>query len=385
MEPSIKNKKFILFSFALLNVLFFAPHSIAETPIIRISILENVSQFTLSLTGPYKIINPANRSVLEKRRTIKSSVVRSDNGGIFIGDEFYAADVLRITTDKDITLKIERDKKKYRGAIDIKRTQQNQLSAINRLDLESYVKGVLYHEVTHKWPMEATKAQAVAIRTYALYQIQNRKNEDFDVTRDIYSQVYGGKSAERYRTNLATQQTKGEILKYNSEVLPAYFHSNSGGHTEDVSELWDQNSKPLKGIRDVYAKYAPNYFWKKNFQSSFIQEKLNENGYKLGLINEISVLERNKSGRIRKLQITTRDGKRIMVPGKKFREIIGPNLIKSNMYVIDMQGYYFNLIGKGWGHGVGMCQWGAYNMARKRFNYKQILKHYYPGANLGRI
>ena len=129
----------------------------------------------------------------------------------------------------------------------------------------------------------------------------------------------------------------------------------------------------------------PNYRWKKNFRSKDIQQKLNANGFKLGLIKEIDVLERTKSGRIKNLEIKTRDGKSTTISGIKFRDIIGPNVLKSNYYDIEMKGYYFDVNGRGWGHGVGMCQWGVYRMAKKRYEYTRILGYYYPGAKITKI
>jgi stage II sporulation protein D len=220
------------------------------------------------------------------------------------------------------------------------------------------------------------------MRTYP--QLQDQAQQ-YDVSSDIYSQVYGGRSAERFRTNLAAGSTKGEILTFQNNVLPAYFHSNSGGYTEDVSELWKQNLSPLKGVPDEYSEGAPHYTWKKNFQSSAVQKKLNDGGFKIGAIEEIKVLTRNRSGRIRQLEIKDREGKTVQIDGKSFRNILGPNDVKSNNYEVVMRGYFFDLQGKGWGHGVGMSQWGAFNMAEKRFSYKEILNYYYPGAEVEKL
>ena len=102
----------------------------------------------------------------------------------------------------------------------------------------------------------------------------------------------------------------------------------------------------------------------------------------MGLIKEIKVLERNKSQRIKELKIIERDNKEVVISGKDFRNIVGPNLIKSNNYVIEMKGYYADFLGKGWGHGVGLCQWGANFMAGQGYRFDQILKYYYPGAEI---
>ena len=355
--------------------------------IIRIAVLNQVRDVVIATKGYYKISDPKTKTILFNARGLKNSLIRGQQEGIQIGHQIYPVRQLRIESNKTLKVFVRNHWQDYRGSIDIllSKVQDNHLSVINRLDLEEYVRGVLYHEVSHKWPMQAIMAQAVAVRTYALYQVQQNRKKSFDVTNDIYSQVYGGKTAERYRTNIAAKRTLGEVLFFGGEVLPAYYHSNSGGRTEDVAELWKQDLLPLKGVVDPYSKGAPNYKWKKSFRSKDIQDKLNEYGYNLGLIKEIRVLERNPSGRIRKIKIMTRDGKETILPGKDFREMIGPNIIKSNFYDIEMKGYYFDVLGYGWGHGVGMCQWGAYNMSRQRFNYKEILRYYYPGSEIRRL
>ena len=208
-------------------------------------------------------------------------------------------------------------------------------------------------------------------------------DKDFDVTSDIYSQVYGGRTSERYRTNLAVNRTKRQVMTYQGDIIPAYFHATCGGQTEDVSELWKHPNAPyLKGGKCPFCSFSPHYHWKKNLQLKDIQNKLNEKGLKVGLIKNIRIVSYNKSGRIQKLKITARDGKTQDITGKDFRLFIGPNIIKSNHYQIEMNGYYMDIIGRGWGHGVGMCQWGALGMARQRFYYKEILHFYYPDVQI---
>ncbi|MFA5262075.1 MAG: SpoIID/LytB domain-containing protein [Candidatus Omnitrophota bacterium] len=259
-------------------------------------------------------------------------------------------------------------------------TPERRLLFVNAVDLEEYIKGVLYHEVSHRWPLEAIKAQAVAVRTYAIYQAQQNKNKDYDMTNDIYSQVYGGKTSERYRTDLAVQRKKGEGLIFKGKVLPAYYHATCGGFTENVKEVWKHDLYPLRGVRCGFCAHSPHYSWKKNFRLKDIQEKLNKSGYKIGLIKNIEVRDRTLSGRIKTLDITGRAGEKIPISGKAFRDIVGPNELRSNDYRVFMKGYYCDFIGKGWGHGVGLCQWGAMGMAKQQHTYDEILMYYYPGA-----
>jgi len=351
---------------------------------VRIAILKDTESFITSIRGSYKIIDLNTNEVIDQGRRLSSSKVILRNKDIYIGRDNLRTDRIRIELKKDLALLNKKKLKRYRGWIDIVRKKNNKFLVVNRVDLEDYVRGVLYHEVSHRWPIEAIKAQAVATRSYAMYQMKMNKDQPYDVTSDIYSQVYGGKNAERFRTNIAVKRTSKLIMMHHNQVLPAYFHSNSGGHTENVQELWKHKLTPLQGVNDQYSIDAPNYHWKKNFKSSDIQKILNKQGLKIGLIKDIKVINRNGSGRIKNLKITDRQGNVIILTGKKFRSLIGSNIVRSNNFEIIMKGYYFDLVGKGWGHGVGMSQWGAYNMARKKIKYQKILQFYYPGIKLAK-
>ena len=386
MEPKMIRYVLIaicLFAFAAKGISFSAASG--RKDVVRVAVLKETGGFDLSVRGKYTVIDPQTNGVIDRGKRLKRSTVTAGQGGIRIGGRAYGIRRLRIIAKKDVAIYRGGRKRRYREKIDVILAKNGTLLVVNTLDLESYVKGVLYHEVPHRWPMNAIKAQAVATRSYALYKTGESKEQEYDVTSGIYSQVYGGRSAERYRTNIAANRTRGQILSYRGKVLPAYFHSNCGGRTEDVAELWKNDLPPLKGVKCGFCKGMPSYRWKKNFRSKDIQEKLNANGYTLGLIKEIAVASRTKSGRIKNLKIKTRDGKTKTISGIKFRDVIGPNVIRSNQYDIEMKGYYFDVKGRGWGHGVGMCQWGVYGMAKKRYEYRSILAHYYPGAKIIKI
>ncbi len=349
---------------------------------VRVAILTKIDELNFSIRGKYKILDLQSGAVLKEGRSLQESRLSTCPGGIKINDVEYPLRRIRVTSTKDITLHLEDKTQRYRGALDIIQKPNKKFLVVNTIELEQYIRGVLYHEVSHRWPMEAMKAQAVAARTYALYQMKKNKADEYDVTGDIYSQVYGGKNAERFRTNIAVKRTLGEILIYNNKVLPAYFHASCGGHTENAKNIWGENIPPLAGVVCSFCAFAPHSNWKRNFRSQDIQDKLNDNGYALDSIQDIRVVSRNESGRINSLLFTSREGQTTKIPGIKFRAVIGPNIIKSNKYEIIMKGYYFDLVGKGWGHGVGMCQWGAHQMAEERHKYDEILSFYYPGAKI---
>ena len=354
-------------------------------PQVRIAVAKDIKAVTIKISGGYEIINPLTHELIEKDLGLGPAVVRKGIKGLLIGDKEVIAARIRFAGVRDVSVTVNGKERRYRGFVDILLNSEGKLIVINQLNVEDYIKGVLYHEVSNRWPMEALKVQAVAARSYAFVQMLAMVKKDYDVTNDIYSQVYGGLTSERYRTNLAVDETKGEVLTFDGKVLPTYFHATCGGHTEDSAELWPKQSlSPLKGVRCIYCRESPHYFWKRNVRLKDIQDKLNAKGHDIGLIEDISVTKRNNSERILSLVITDRTGKQLTISGKDFREIVGPNLIRSNNYFIVMQGYYCDFIGKGWGHGVGMCQWGAQGMSTQGLTYDKILQFYYPGSAISK-
>lgn len=347
---------------------------------VRVAIVRDAREVNLEIQGSYHFIDlDLGRVVAKGPRLIKSKIRLLDKG-LFVGMAVYPSKRVLIKPSKDASIIVNNHR--FRGDILLLRTPDNRLTAINNIDIEDYIKGVLYHEISHHWPIEAIKAQAVATRTYAIYKMQSSQKRDYDVTNDIYSQVYGGKNSERYRTGIAVDRTTGEVLSYQGKILPAYFHATCAGMTEDSKELWNISIPPLKGVPCLFCQDSPHMRWKKNFRLQNIQEKLNKNNFLIGPIKNIEIIERTRSERVKSLKITGRDASEVIISAKDFREAIGPNELRSNNYEIAMQGYYVDFIGKGWGHGVGLCQWGARGMSAQQFNYKQILAYYYPSSTI---
>ena len=365
--------------FLALGVYCFAFAGYAEVnQYVRVSIVQDVSSLRLKVNGFYEIIIPESQKVLYRGKNLNTTVTVYKEG-ISIGTvDANTKSVLIKPADTDA---IVIDDRKFRGDIQIIKKDNLNLWVINHIELEDYIKGILYHEASHFWPMEALKAQAVACRTYAVYQMEENRQKDFDLTSDIYSQVYGGKTSERYRTNTAVEQTRGEILTYQGKVFPAYFHATCAGHTEDASVLWNINIPPLKGVACGFCQDSPHFSWHVVLSQSEVAEKLNKAGYKINNIKEINIAGRDNSGRIVSLKIVTAK-KNISIPAKDFRNVFGPNIIRSTNFQVSVVAEDIVFEGLGWGHGVGLCQWGAYFMDKKGYNYKDILKYYYPGSDV---
>jgi stage II sporulation protein D len=348
---------------------------------VRIAVLKGADHALVHVRGPYRILDAETRTELASGRDLAPATVRPEADGIRVGGRLYRVHALRIVPETYVDLYTGQKERRYRGTLEVS-SAEGKLLFVNTLGLENYIRGVLYHEVSHRWPLEAIKAQAVAARSYALYQVEHSRTNAYDMTNDIYSQVYGGRNSERYRTNIAVERTRGEILVFHGKVLPAYYHATCGGHTENAKELWNIDLYPLRGVVCRFCRHSPHYSWKINLRLKDIQDALNAKGYKIDLIKDIVVTDRTPTDRVRTLKIVSRTGKTLTMKGKDFREAVGPNVIRSNLYHVIMKGYYCDFIGRGWGHGVGLCQWGAMGMARERYDYRAILSYYYPGTEV---
>jgi stage II sporulation protein D len=272
--------------------------------------------------------------------------------------------------------------KRYRGIFQIKNNGLFML--INVVDLEEYLYGVIPNEVPSNWPIEALKAQAVASRTYAVYMLNKKSSLEYDLFATIMSQVYGGISKENTFTNNAVRQTCGEILTFNNMPALAMFHSNSGGVSAGINEVWEIELPYLINHEDSYSNNQPPFKWISGIPETKIKEKLNTFGLNFKEIIDIIPVEKSKSQRISTLKIIGENNE-IFLNGNSFRLMVSPYLIKSTIFQIENKGKNFILSGNGFGHGVGMSQWGAFKMGQSGYNYKEILKFYYPNTLLKKI
>lgn len=350
--------------------------------VVRVSIMDDKPSAYLSVKDSYKIYAINSDRVLMSGPRLATKVSGTKDG-LMVGAKELKMGGIRVSAEGKT--KIYVGGRLFRGDVEIIRKDNNKLLLINHIGLDDYLYGVLYHEVSHRWPMEVLKAQAIAARTFALYQARQNKMQPYDLRSDIYSQVYGGSISERWSTTMAVNATKDKILVYDGDLLPAYYHATCAGFTEDSSNIWKIDIPPLKGVVCNFCSQSPHYKWTKEIPLWSLEEKLRENGYKAGKIVSVTVLSRNRSERVGKMEIRDNAGVSIVLTGKDFRQIIGPNELRSTKF--DLSVKYGSLVidGSGWGHGVGMCQWGAFGMASQGKKADEILKYYYPGAEIAAI
>ncbi|NQT46588.1 MAG: SpoIID/LytB domain-containing protein [Candidatus Omnitrophica bacterium] len=351
---------------------------------IRVAVVKGAEKVALKIKGPYQILALNTEDLLGEGRSLRKAEIYPTGAGITFDDRHLKIYGIKIRPDKEATIYI--NDRQFRGEVDIIRTEDTKLLTVNYLDIEDYLRGVLYHEASHRWPIEALKAQAVASRTYAVYQIENRKDEDYDVTNTVYSQLYGGRTSEKHKTNMAVDATLGQVLTYGKgNVLPAYYHSTCGGHTENAGVVWKvKGVDPLKGKRCDFCKGSPQYDWRRVVGLGEIRERVNQSGRKIGEIISIETEGRDRSGRAEKVILKSKWSK-IALPATDFRMIVGHTTIRSTNFTVSIKGDQARFTGKGWGHGVGVCQWGMFGMSRKGYQYTAILQYYYPKTSMKSI
>ncbi len=263
----------------------------------------------------------------------------------------------------------------YRGRTELVPTNGG-LTAVNYVNLEDYLYSVLGSEMFPTWPLEALKAQAVAARSYAIYKLSSGNNSVYDLGDTTTWQVYKGVESEALPTHQAVDATAGQVMTYGGKVILAVFHSASGGHTENVEDIWKQALPYLRGVAD-YDQGAPVFEWTKNFSRAQLSSLISG----VGNVVEMRAERTTPQGRVVTMLVKgDRASKRIS--GSDLRNALD---LKSTLFVVNPAGDGFQVRGRGFGHGLGLSQWGAHNLATQGINYQQILDHYYQNATLARI
>lgn len=272
---------------------------------------------------------------------------------------------------------------RLRGVITVN-LEPNGIHVINHLPLEQYLYGIIPKEMPSGWPGDALKAQAIASRTYALYISGRNQLLPFDVEATTASQVYGGYDAETAATNLAVDATRGQVLTHDNQLILSFFHSNSAGQTEDAYNVWQVELPYLKGVPDRFSKNLPNSAWEYYLSYATASSRLNQAGLNVGTISAIRNCEVSPTGRVLKIAVQTNKGSTFL-SANHFRCLLDATQVKSTCFKIIPAPSGVLLKGEGYGHGVGMSQWGANRMAAAGYSHLDILKHYYPGVELATI
>ncbi len=257
-------------------------------------------------------------------------------------------------------------------------------TAINILPVEEYLEAVLGGEMPPSFPEEALKAQAVAARSYALHRKIDATQEGlgYHLGATVLSQVYGGIASEDERTRRAVAATRGEVLAYGMLPVEAYFHASCGGRTESGEAALGRDLPYLKSVPCPAARKTPYSHWSVRVTPDELQRLAPQLGG--AEPTGLRVASRTASGRARTLEVTTRNGARTLT-AVQLRAALGYVRLPSLWFDVREEHGAFVFDGRGAGHGVGLCQWGARVLAEQGQSYRDILTHYYPGAEIRRI
>jgi stage II sporulation protein D len=274
--------------------------------------------------------------------------------------------------------------REYPGVIEILRAGDG-LLVVNELPLEEYLAGVLKAEASDQWALEMLKAQAIVARTYAAYHRQLNAAKPFHILASTAHQQYIGRVTPSSPAWGAVRETEGQVLLLDGQLFPAFYHTDSGGHTEDPRLVFASNNLPaLRGVRSAYLSGSPHFHWSLDLRVRELSELLNKGGVSVGTVAGLQVLERSPSLRVVKLAVRGNRGS-VTLRGHDFRRIIGYDTLKSTLFAVAVDGEYARFAGRGYGHGAGMDQWGAKAMAEQGHTARQILEFYYPGATFGSL
>ena len=279
--------------------------------------------------------------------------------------------------------------RRYAGAFSISGGDGG-LLIVNAVDLEPYVGSVMESEISPSWHPEALKAQAIAVRTYALRRVEKRASFAYDVTDDTTNQVYHGTDGITPPMTAAANATEGRVLVFNDEPADVWYHSACGGHTADPVEIaGTPGPSYLLGIADVdasghaYCDASPYSRWRNSIAGAEIATVFGIEGKTL---SALTVTERWPEGRVKIIRASFSDGAAAETAGHMFYSRAGLRLgykvIPSTFFDVALSGDAGIFTGRGVGHGVGMCQWGAQGRARAGQTAKAILAAYFPGTTL---
>jgi stage II sporulation protein D len=337
---------------------------------IRVAIKKSQEQIQVG-SSTNASLKDRNGKILGQLEEMKPYDAEIDGGGI--GVEDWRGSELIVEPKDDGYVWI--GDRWYRGRTRLIR-QGNGITAINLVDMDEYLYSVVGSEVVSTWPIDALKAQAVAARSFALYRRLESRGKPYDLDPTTNSQVYKGLASESTSTQEAVRQTLGKALTYNGKVILAAFHSSSGGHTENVEDVWSSRLPYLRGVVD-YDQNSPVFQWQTSLSPSDLSDKIG------GVGDIISIVPERKTprGRVVSLRIKGEDGSKKMT-GTAFRLALG---LRSTLFTVSRQDGNFVFNGRGYGHGIGLSQWGAYQLSERGVDYQKILSHYYRNTKLSNI
>ncbi len=377
---------------------------------VKVCLQDGISSISIKTLGRLELLEVAG-DLITKIGDFKGGMVVKQNGDLI--EMFDHAGALMASVSTVLRLKsmnqynvIEVGKRSFRGSLIIRHGTDKSLIVINEVDIEDYLRGVLPYEMkaNDKGIIEALKAQAVAARTYTMSHLNQFQSLGFDLYSDQRDQVYNGIRSETFITDKAVSETRGLLLYFQDELAKCYYHSTCGGKTANIHEVWGGKALPYLSARSdlddnnvPYCKASSYRFWYESWNITQLTRIIRENLASANVkdipafnrITGMNILSHTASGRNKILMIQTDKGP-INVYGDKIRWALRRSddprkILASISFDIKKFGPTILLEGRGFGHGIGMCQMGAMGRALRGQNFVEILYAYYDQTRIVRF
>ncbi|MFH0962787.1 MAG: SpoIID/LytB domain-containing protein [Planctomycetota bacterium] len=350
-------------------------------PVMRVLVVENASpsdNVSFSVSGACTAFRYSDSATISDFNGISPCRVSVSKGSVYLGNMMLPASAVEIVPHPGSYCSV--DGVQYDGNMSILTTSSGGFNIVNAVDLESYVKGVIVSEVSQDWPPAALQAQAIAARTYALWKMESGNNRDYDLVSTVRDQAYSGRSRRQSVPDQAADDTLGSVLLWKGRLIPAYYHSSSGGYTENAYNVWHTfDIPPLAGREVPYSAGSPHSSWKKVLTPAQIELALRAKGMNVTGVKDVIPDNYTRSGRPTHLRIVHSKGE-LRIGSNDFRLAVGPGSsgLKSTKFRVHKEGANFVFIGSGYGHGVGMDQYAVRNMALEGMSALDIVTFFYP-------
>jgi stage II sporulation protein D len=384
-------------------------YSRIKRPWIRVRVLQGDTAVTISAKGSFIVRTWDVNGEKSAYYSASPVIVKAESGTLFLFDPKghpLEQRLSKVTIIGDRKKLLYLNGRSFRGIFEFHPLKSNSFYAVNTLNVEDYLRGVLQPEIGNRTEdeFEAVKAQAVAARTYAFVTKNKYPDREYDLVNDIADQVYTGVAGEQRLTDKAVKATHGEILKYGNEVIDAYYHSTCSGRTDNIEEVWEKPARPyLVGVADSdFCRWSKYYEWSEHYLTAEFLNHIrsylktgNGDAAKIGdSLYGATIGDRTTGERVKSIRITTERGS-VVFRKDQIRWAFGRHeksgIMPSTRFELDIERdengavRQVTVSGYGYGHGIGMCQCGAIGRARSGFNYRQILQHYYAGVRIERL
>ncbi|MBI1727036.1 MAG: SpoIID/LytB domain-containing protein [Candidatus Rokubacteria bacterium] len=333
----------------------------------------------VELSGGSMLVQDLNGRGMAEDPVTSLRVLRSD-GAV----EWRGRRVARIRVVPARAAPLRFQQRLYPGVIEVVGAPEG-LIVVNELPMEEYLVGAVKAEAGDKMPIEMLKAQAIVARTYAAYHRRLNAAKPYHIVAGTANQQYAGRVNADSPAWTAVLDTEGQVLLWEGDLFPAFYHSDSGGHTEDPRVVFAAANMPaLQPVRVEFPSRSPHHAWSRDVVLGDLAAALKRGGVSVGSITGLRVLERSVSLRVSRISVLGTHGSATL-RGNEFRRLVGYDTLKSTLFAVSVDESYARFAGRGYGHGVGLDQWSAKTMADQGYTARQIVQYYYPGATLSSL